>query len=364
MQLSLEYLVDQDGLGSVLSAVTDKGVVYLGSPTTLEARDEGTGRVVWSKRGRGEPLSTDGVNLLSRVEGAALLTRLRDGELLGRFWPGSGFRCAMVGSLLVDGSTEGTRSVLCGGGLTGVPWQLALGSNDPKDDLFARRLCTGIATDGKRVFFGLNDGVVMCVAAQSGKVAWSTGLGRPALSRLCVSRGAVHLLVEGCCVALDRSTGRILWKSDGGFYAFIEAGDHVVVWNGREAVELKDGEVVRATRLRNRARSTGTVMEPFAAYAHYLLSGSDSGHVMAFDRASGECIASFRPSGGMSTKVGDVPMAVGKGRLYYRDWSKRLYCLRADFLEPEDLPVRRAAQFARARRSNVTKGPPPKRART
>ena len=350
-ELTVEFVVPQSGLGSFLGAVAMDGRSYVCEADQVVAREEESGKVLWVREGAGDPLELVGGQLLCSGRQVSLLNAA-DGSVAGVF-AGADHRCRLVGHILVDERVDGTRGIVSGRTTDRLLWSIAVGSNSPGDETFARRVRTGIAADGRHVYFGLNDGVVMCVQPESGEVVWSSLMPGLPLATLRVTRHALHLLIEGRCIALNKKTGRVLWDVDGGFGAFFRSSDseEVVLWNGGEATELANGKKVRAKWLKKPVEAKGGLAEPFVALPEFYLSGSGTGWVLAFDRRTGGCIASLRPKGGMSTKIGEVSMAVGKGRIYYRDWSKRLYCLRAQFLDKELVEVRSVAGPSVAKRT-------------
>lgn len=350
--LAVEFVVPQSGLGIFLGAVAMDGRSYVCEADQVVAREEESGKVLWVREGAGDPLELVGGQLLCSGRQVSLLNAA-DGSVAGVF-AGADHRCQLVGHILVDERVDGTRGIVSGRTTDRLLWSIAIGTKSPSDETFARRVRTGIAADGRHAYFGLSDGVVMCVRPESGEVVWSSHMPGLPSTTLRVTRHALHLLIEGRCIALDKKTGRALWDVDGGFSAFFSSihSDEVVVWNGGEATELANGKKVRAKWLKKPVEANGGLAEPFVALPGFYLSGSVTGWVLAFDRMTGGCIAGVRPKGGMSTKIGDISMAVGKGHIYYRDWSKRLYCLRAPFLDKEPVEkVRLVAGSSAAKRA-------------
>ena len=255
----------------------------------------------------------------------------------------------LVGDVLVDARSDGARDVLCGRTTTRVLWELSIGSVTPGDETFARRVRTGPVTDGRRVFVGLSDGTLVSIDPESGSVVWQ----RPTrvTATLRVTPEGLLMLIDGCCVAFRPETGEPLWEADGGYSAFFDG--EVIVWNGGAAVELERGKTRSSVWLKKPSEVEGAIEEPFIAVTGFYLAGSGTGHVMAFSRSTGKCVALFRPKGGRSTKIGAISMAIGKGRIYYRDWSKRLYCLRASFLDSPEIAQSRSVAATTLAKSAV-----------
>ena len=73
-----------------------------------------------------------------------------------------------------------------------------------------------------------------------------------------------------------------------------------------------------------------SIISPILVSETHLFTGSESGHILSFDRRTWKCDWSYRVKGGTSTRLTGTYFVPSDNRLYYADETFTIYCLAAE----------------------------------
>jgi outer membrane protein assembly factor BamB len=209
---------------------------------------------------------------------------------------------------------------------------------------------TSLVMSGETLVLAADNGDVYGFELSNGTRRWTSSVAD--LGRAGFSAKLEPGLVLGRPVAFQ---GRVIANVFPHHVVAMAAADGSRIWHwGQEAVAPRDGqlvdteyhvlgllgayrildarnghEVFAADLARQLPRDLARVRltRPLLVTASHILVGSETGHVVAFERESVRLAWSVRPKGAASTDCGANRFVVGRDRVYYGDGTMRIRCL-------------------------------------
>jgi len=165
----------------------------------------------------------------------------------------------------------------------------------------------GFALAGNRLLFGTEAGSFYALDSADGHVAWRRSVGSPVLSTpAVVGTRAFFTTWDNQLYSIDTASGRVLWRSDLGrtlgatdyweYYVSspVVSGGRLYVGSGSGrlfAIEPLSGKIAWSSELGERIRTTP------ALTTDAVIVGTNAGHVIAVNRATGKALWRFATEG-------------------------------------------------------------------
>lgn len=307
------------------------------------ALDEKSTKPVWSGKKGGTPVALVGCHVVDYAEEVQLLDAAA-GFTKGRI-PVEGGNTAELGEHIVA-HRYGTYDTLSCARLDAdeALWVVRLGKGP---ETSTERILGVFGASGDLVIVGRENGTAAGVRLANGRERWRTELTirDPSTGEITGEiQGAIvvrddRALLEvwpwGAC-ALSLESGAVLWRwvghvpvqaylYDDRYYILGQAGQFFVL-------DPDTGKVLQRSRLGEQLppkarKEVGTICDPMLVSESHLWVGSETGHVVAFERDGLGYAWHGRPKKAASTHFQGSAFISVNGRLYYGDQTFGIHCL-------------------------------------
>jgi len=324
----------------------------MGTPQGVRALDEESGTLLWQSTQPGFPLSSHGGTLFVRrlTEDYQFLCVDALEEATGRFlrtllqWP-SLTREIIRDERLLCATSHGGEAV-CAVGLDdgAVRWRWPV-----EDD---RGVWGQLGVDSESVYLSLRDGPVVALDLKTGRerwrqsladLTWKLGLqpqpGQTLGGPTVIGDRVIFDGYGGWITGFSAGGGERLWTHQAGAdvsQSVVHDAQYHALTRSGELVTLDpaDGRLVATLNLDRKvprpAVRISRLTMPLLVSDTHTFTGSEEGHVLAFERPKGKYVWSHQPKRAATTAHDGNRFVASGRRRYYTDMSLRLYCLEED----------------------------------
>jgi len=335
--LRLEWTHQYQHIPAALPLI-EHGLVFVGRPDgALAALCEETGEPLWIRPNCGEPsFIHDGTLFIYNRENEIDCIESTNGALTRTMSSKTAMKGCVVGDRILGHGYQFEKEFFFSAERdTGtVLWEFEI----PKGIFVKTTFCASDAA----VFFGLDDGSLIGLSIEDGKQIWQQSLahltwddlgktkhGRPqGVATLWRDRAIVDTRSHVSAFACD--TGNLLWTTDVSFVGSGYLYDNLYYTVGGFVIDPADGKILHFhTLYRNLPRKLqeSALTPPLLVSETHIFTTTLHGHILAFDRFTGQFDSYFRPKGWGTIQMHHYFMSVNR-RFYYADLSMRLYCLK------------------------------------